>query len=41
MYPELGRWREIRDSLDPAGSMRSDLARRLGLVDESWKGAPA
>jgi decaprenylphospho-beta-D-ribofuranose 2-oxidase len=41
MYPELGRWREIRDSLDPAGSMRSDLARRLGLVDEPWKGAPA
>ena len=30
--PELGEWRAIRDRLDPAGSMRSDLARRLGLL---------
>ena len=33
MYPELDRWREIRAELDPAGVMRSDLARRLRLLD--------
>jgi decaprenylphospho-beta-D-ribofuranose 2-oxidase len=32
MYPRLGEWSSIRDRLDPAGSMRSDLARRLGLT---------
>ncbi len=37
MYPELDRWREARSRLDPAGVIRSDLGRRLGLVD----GAPA
>ena len=31
MHPELDRWREIRDRLDPGGRMRSDLDRRLGL----------
>jgi decaprenylphospho-beta-D-ribofuranose 2-oxidase len=31
MYPELGRWREVRERLDPERMMRSDLARRLGL----------
>jgi len=31
MYPELDRWRGIRDSLDPTGRWRSDLGRRLGL----------
>jgi decaprenylphospho-beta-D-ribofuranose 2-oxidase len=33
MYPELERWAEIRDGLDPMGIWRSDLARRLGLVE--------
>jgi decaprenylphospho-beta-D-ribofuranose 2-oxidase len=31
MYPELGRWRRVRDELDPTGRWRSDLGRRLGL----------
>ncbi|HWE54076.1 MAG TPA: FAD-binding oxidoreductase, partial [Acidimicrobiales bacterium] len=29
MYPELPRWREVRDAMDPDHVMRSDLARRL------------
>ncbi len=33
MYPELDRWREIRSRLDPNHVMRSDLARRLDLVE--------
>jgi decaprenylphospho-beta-D-ribofuranose 2-oxidase len=32
MYPELSRWRGAVRELDPAGVMRSDLSRRLGLV---------
>jgi decaprenylphospho-beta-D-ribofuranose 2-oxidase len=32
MYPELRRWREIRECLDPDHAMRSDLDRRLGLT---------
>jgi decaprenylphospho-beta-D-ribofuranose 2-oxidase len=32
MYPGLGDWRRLRDRLDPAGVMRSDLGRRLELV---------
>lgn len=31
MYPEVDRWRRIRDELDPHGRWRSDLGRRLGL----------
>ncbi|CAN5603538.1 FAD-binding oxidoreductase [soil metagenome] len=31
MYPEVGRWRAVRDAVDPRGVMRSDLARRVGL----------
>ena len=31
MYPELDRWRRVRDALDPHGRWRSDLGRRLGL----------
>lgn len=33
MYPDLPRWREVRDRLDPARSLQSDLGRRLGLVE--------
>lgn len=32
MYPRLSEWREIQHRLDPHGSMRSDLARRLPLL---------
>jgi decaprenylphospho-beta-D-ribofuranose 2-oxidase len=32
MYPKLGEWNSIRERLDPAGAMRSDLARRLSLT---------
>ena len=32
MYPELPQWRAIQRSVDPGGTMRSDLARRLGLT---------
>jgi decaprenylphospho-beta-D-ribofuranose 2-oxidase len=34
MYPELPRWREVRDRLDPHRCMRSDLARRLPTLIE-------
>ncbi|HEX9775762.1 MAG TPA: FAD-binding oxidoreductase [Actinomycetota bacterium] len=33
MYPALERWRNVQADLDPAGAMRSDLARRLRLLD--------
>ena len=32
MYPRLGEWRAVRERVDPAGVMRSDLARRLDLT---------
>jgi len=32
MYPDLERWREVQRTADLEGLMRSDLARRLGLV---------
>jgi decaprenylphospho-beta-D-ribofuranose 2-oxidase len=31
MYPRLDEWREVRARVDPNRTMRSDLARRLGL----------
>jgi decaprenylphospho-beta-D-ribofuranose 2-oxidase len=32
MYPALPRWRAVRDRLDPAGVLASDLDRRLDLT---------
>jgi hypothetical protein len=29
MYPELERWQKIRHQLDPDGTLRSDMSRRL------------
>lgn len=34
-YPRLAEWKAIRDQADPNGMWRSDLARRLGLIDPS------
>jgi decaprenylphospho-beta-D-ribofuranose 2-oxidase len=31
MYPDLGRFRELRARVDPSGVLQSDLARRLGI----------
>jgi decaprenylphospho-beta-D-ribofuranose 2-oxidase len=32
MYPRLDEWRAVRERVDPRGTMRSDLARRLELA---------
>jgi decaprenylphospho-beta-D-ribofuranose 2-oxidase len=34
MYPELPRFRRVRERVDPRGVLRSDMARRLGLCAE-------
>jgi decaprenylphospho-beta-D-ribofuranose 2-oxidase len=34
-YPRLDEWKAVRDRVDPAGVFRSDLARRVGLVDHA------
>lgn len=31
MYPRLDEWLDVRRTVDPAGHLRSDMARRLGL----------
>jgi len=33
MYPEWERWRAVRDRWDPNGVFKSELGKRLGLVD--------
>ncbi|MGH9127864.1 MAG: FAD-binding protein [Acidimicrobiales bacterium] len=40
MYPRLAEWRAVRDSVDPDRALRSDLARRLGLVGPSSRNIP-
>lgn len=32
MYPRLDEWRRVQSKIDPAGLLRSDLARRLRLL---------
>jgi decaprenylphospho-beta-D-ribofuranose 2-oxidase len=34
-YPRLDEWKAVRDRVDPNGVFRSDLARRVGLVDHA------
>jgi decaprenylphospho-beta-D-ribofuranose 2-oxidase len=33
-YPRFREWQETRSEMDPDGRLNSDLARRLGLLDE-------
>jgi decaprenylphospho-beta-D-ribofuranose 2-oxidase len=44
MYPDLDRWAEVRARMDPGEVLRSDLARRLGIVAgpvRRWRRATA
>jgi len=34
MYPKLNEWLSVRNRVDPAGVLRSNLGQRLGLCDE-------
>ena len=38
MYPRLDEWRRVQAKVDPTGLLRSDLARRLGLVERQGVG---
>lgn len=40
MYPRLDEWRALRNALDPAAVLRSDLDRRLHLVNERHERTP-
>lgn len=33
MYPRLDEWRRVQRRLDPGGAMRSDLTRRLPILE--------
>ncbi len=35
MYPRLREWREVQAGCDPHGRLRSDLDRRLGMVERA------
>lgn len=37
MYPNLEKWRSIREELDPFNSYQSDLSRRIGLCGDNPK----
>jgi decaprenylphospho-beta-D-ribofuranose 2-oxidase len=39
MYPQLSDWQRVRARMDPAGTMRSDLARRLALTRAAGPGS--
>jgi decaprenylphospho-beta-D-ribofuranose 2-oxidase len=34
MYPRLAQWRTVRARVDPDGVLTSDLARRLGVIED-------
>jgi decaprenylphospho-beta-D-ribofuranose 2-oxidase len=40
MYPRLAEWNATRRAMDPHGLLQSDLARRLGLLEQHTSGGP-